>query len=580
MSDALGNLYAIVAARPADFVIGRRRGEVVRSDQFLRRIAAWHGLLQGRAGRNFALYLDDSIEFGAALIGAWQAGKTIWLTADTLAASVQSLKDSVDGFLGDFPAECAPLAPGSDEEFATFEATAIARDFAAMVVYTSGTTGAAQAIPKMLSQLASEVATLESVFGPTVGDADTIATVSHQHIYGLLFRVLWPLAAGRAIVAHSLNFPEELAEALALRPCVLIASPAHLKRLPDHLDWSGATASVRAVFSSGGPLPPEVAHATGRLLGKVPIEVYGSSETGGIAWRQRSADADESWLPFPRIEWSIPDGDGDDESLLEIRSPYLADANWLRLADRAQAHGAGRFLLNGRGDRIVKIEEKRISLDAIESLLAASPLVTAVRIVLCDEMPGQRQQLAAFVVASEQGRQLLSAAGKLALNRQLRALLTGTVEPVAYPRRWRYLDQMPFNAQGKTTRAMLLSLLDARPREPQLRIIESDGHKLKLEVSVPVDLFYFDGHFPGRPILPGVVQVDWAIAIGRRHFPLPPQFVGINALKFQHVIQPGNVVTLELGHDSEKNSLNFRYLSPLGQHASGRVLFAAAHSQE
>lgn len=578
MSESLGNLYAILAARPADFVIGRRRGEVVRGDQFLRRIAAWHGLLQGRAGRNFALYLDDSIEFGAAMIGAWQTGKTVWLTADTLAANIQSLKKSVDGFLGDFPAECAPLTPVTDREIPAFEATVIAGDFSAMVVHTSGTTGAAQAIPKMLSQLASEVATLESVFGPVIGDADTIATVSHQHIYGLLFRVLWPLAAGRAIHAHNQNFPEELAEALALRPCVLIASPAHLKRLPDHLDWSGAAACVRAVFSSGGPLPPEVAYATGRLLGQVPIEVYGSSETGGIAWRQRTASTDESWLPFPRIEWRI--ADGNDESLLEIRSPYLADANWLRLADRAQAHGAGRFLLKGRGDRIAKIEEKRISLDAIESLLAASPLVTAVRIVLCDEVPGQRQQLAAFVVASEQGRQLLSAAGKLALNRQLRALLTGTVEPVACPRRWRYLDHMPFNAQGKTTHAMLLSLLDDRPREPQLRIIERDGHKLKLEISVPVDLFYFDGHFPGRPILPGVVQVDWAIAIGRRHFPLPPQFAGINALKFQRVIQPGNVVTLELVHDSEKNSLHFRYLSPLGQHASGRVLFAAARSQE
>jgi len=231
MSEPLGNLYATLAARAADSVIGWRHGAALCNAEFLQCIAAWHGLLQHRAGKNYALYLDDSIEFGAALIGAWQAGKTVWLTADTLDASIESLKDSVDGFLGEFPPECAPLTPRIDEGTQSVDAAAVDGDFAALVVHTSGTTGAAQAIPKRLAQLSNEVATLEKSFGRAIGDADVIATVSHQHIYGLLFRVLWPLAAGRAIHAQSQNFPEELAEALALRSCVLIASPAHLKRL-------------------------------------------------------------------------------------------------------------------------------------------------------------------------------------------------------------------------------------------------------------------------------------------------------------------------------------------------------------
>jgi 3-hydroxymyristoyl/3-hydroxydecanoyl-(acyl carrier protein) dehydratase len=199
-----------------------------------------------------------------------------------------------------------------------------------------------------------------------------------------------------------------------------------------------------------------------------------------------------------------------------------------------------------------------------------------VRIVVCDEIPGQRQQLAAFVVASAQGRRFLSDTGKLAFNRNLRALLVGMIEPIAYPRRWRYLEQMPINAQGKTTRAMLLALLDARPREPQWQIVEQSERQVKLEVTIPEDLFYFEGHFPQSPILPGVVQLDWAIAVGRRHFVMPPCFRAAAALKFQHVVQPGNVITLELAHEPEKNSLNFKYLSAQGQHSSGRLLFAAA----
>lgn len=569
MPDTLVNLPLIVASRPAELVVGWRDDRAVCNAEFLLRTAAWRALLQRTTGRNFALYLDDSIEFGAALLGAWQAGKTIWLTADTLAASCAAL--AVDGFLGEFAPEWQPLLPSADDEKNSgqcYDCVPLEEDFAALVVHTSGTTGTAQAIPKRLSQLSSEVATLESLFGATLGDATIVATVSHQHIYGLLFKVLWPLTAGRAMHACIQNFPEELLKLMARNSCVLIASPAYLKRLPDHLAWSGV-AGLRAVFSSGGPLSAEVAQHTGKLLGRIPVEIYGSSETGGIAWRQRSTVSDESWLPLPRVAWRITV----DEHLLEVRSPHLADDDWLRMADCALAHGDERFLLNGRSDRIVKIEEKRISLNAIETLLAASELVSTVRVLVCEEVPGQRQRLAAFVMLSRQGRDVLNGAGKRALNQHLRDLLLDTIEPVAWPRRWRYLEQMPTDAQGKTTRALLLAMLDERPRLPHMQVLARADLRVELSINVPANLLYFDGHFSQAPILPGVVQVDWAIAYGRQYFDLPPRFQAINALKFQHVIQPDRAITLELIHDTQKNSLNFRYFSASGAHASGRILF-------
>lgn len=570
MSDSLLNLHQLLAQRPAGYITGWRDGAAVSNDVFLRRVYAWHALLQRSDGKNFALYLDDSIEFAAALLGAWHAGKTIWLTADTMIASCTALEQAVDGFLGEFPAQWSPMRAAETTDENPFPAIALNADLPALVVHTSGTTGAAQAIPKKLSQLSSEVITLEASFGEMLGDASIVATVSHQHIYGLLFKVLWPLWAGRAIHARSQNFPEELAQLMSQRPCALIASPAHLKRLPEHLAWSDVTA-LRAVFSSGGPLSLEGAQTTAQILGQVPVEVYGSSETGGIAWRQRSAGASESWLPMRDVEWRITPDDG----LLQVRSPHLPDTEWFSLADRAQAEGSSRFVLNGRSDRIAKIEEKRISLNAIEALLLASPHVSEVNIVVCDEVPGQRQRLAAFIVLSEQGKSVLADKGKLALNHQLRDLLVGNIEPVAIPRRWRYLEQMPVNAQGKTTRALLLSLLDTRPRVPQLRLLAQEEKRIELEVIVPPDLYYFDGHFPEAPILPGVVQLDWAISCGRQYFDLPLHFQGVNALKFQHVIQANQPVTLELLHDTQKNSLNFRYYSPHGQHASGRIMFAA-----
>ncbi|KQZ28174.1 AMP-binding protein [Duganella sp. Root1480D1] len=575
MSDRIENLYAAIAARPADALAGWRAGQGVDNAQLLARVRDWHALLRAQAGSNFALFLEDSIEFAAALLGAWHAGKTIWLSADTLPASCAALRGAVDGFLGEFPASLAPLqaaAAGAMAKEAAF--AALDPDMPALVVFTSGSTGAAQAIPKKLSQIASEVATLEELFGARAGNAAVLATVSHQHIYGLLFKVLWPLACGRAVHAASIVYPEELLPAMAAGPCLLVASPAHLKRLPVHLDWSAAAAMLRGVFSSGGPLVADAALATGALLGQVPVEVYGSSETGGVAWRQRRDIGDDAWLPFPTVAWRVHEED----ATLAVRSPHLADDNWLALADRVAATDGG-FRLLGRSDRIVKIEEKRVSLDAMEAALLACGLAAEARVALCDPVPGERQRLAAFVVPSAEGRALLDQQGKQALNARLRAVLAGVVDAVALPRRWRYLDQMPVNAQGKLTLAALLALPgDERPRFPLVRELESEAGRVLLEITAPARLLYFDGHFDVAPILPGVVQVEWAIHYGRQYFPLPPQFKGLNQLKFQQVISPEKPVHLELAYDAAKHSLRFSYSSTMGQHSSGRIMLGGSHA--
>lgn len=567
----LASLAQAVSRRPPAMRAGWRDGACVTHGQLAARMADWAGFLARLPGRQVALYLDDSLEFGAALLGAWQAGKTVWLTADVLPASCAALAAHVDAFLGQFPPEHAPsMAPAGSGAQPCWRVLDDA--FPALVVHTSGSTGAAQSIPKKLSQLGSEVATLERLFGHHAAGAAVLATVTHQHIYGLLFKVLWPLAAGRPVHAHSVAFPEQLAALLAQGPCVLAASPAHLKRLPDHLDWRAAGMQLRAVFSSGGPLPFDSALAAGALLGKVPLEIYGSSETGGVAWRQRSAAApdDDSWLAFPGVAWRLDDGDA-----LQVRSAHLADDGWLPLADRARLADGDRFVLLGRSDRIVKIEEKRISLSAIEAALLATPLVAEARVVLCEAPPGERQKVAAFVVCSAAGRALLAADGKLALNRQLRQALHGQLEAVAMPRRWRYLEQLPINAQGKTTQALLLALLApaAKPRLPEVRALEGSGSAVTLALFVPANLFYFDGHFDGAPLLPGVVQVDWARHFARLHLALPARFRAMHALKFQQPVLPGSALRLELHYDAPKNSLQFRYVSDAGQHASGRLLF-------
>lgn len=112
------------------------------------------------------------------------------------------------------------------------------------------------------------------------------------------------------------------------------------------------------------------------------------------------------------------------------------------------------------------------------------------------------------------------------------------------------------------------------PTKPVLLGVErpADG-QLQLRFSLPPDLFYFQGHFPEAPILPGVAQIDWAVACAKEYLPLKGDFAGLKALKFQLPLLPGAEFQLELDHKPEKNSAAFRFLSAKGRHSSGTLLF-------
>ena len=589
--------------------VASRAGAALSQADFAAQAAAWRDLLIEQPGARWALFVEDTFDFAAALFGAWHAGKTVIVPGDMQDDTVARLRAASDGFLGDLPGALARPAPALESPtFAPLD-----RATAQLIVYTSGTNGEPLAIPKKLAQLDAEVHALEGRFGALcdtglapvnlapetvaagdavpgldrdadVGPAPTVwATVTHQHIYGLLFRVLWPLAAGRPFAAERLVFNEEIAQRIDA-PAVLVASPAHLRRLPDALDWSAPRAHLRAVFSSGGPLPPEAAESTLALLGVAPVEVYGSSETGGVAWRQRARHGD-TWQPLPGIEFRVEEGE------LEVRSPHLPDLAWWRTSDRATPAGDGMdgFELHGRADRIVKIEEKRVSLTALEQRLAASDDVAEARVLmLSDEravvdvagaVVAHAVRPAVVAALTEAGRAKLQRVGKPALVAELRALLAAAVDRVALPRRWRFVDALPVNAQGKSTEALLGALFAPaaalRPT-PEWRLSEAT-HALAAIALAP-ELVVFDGHFPGSPILPGVAQVDWAIAFARERFAMPPRFVRMDGLKFSQPALPGMRLDLDLQWNAATATLQFEYRSEAGRHSGGRIVFAEAET--
>jgi 3-hydroxymyristoyl/3-hydroxydecanoyl-(acyl carrier protein) dehydratase len=111
-------------------------------------------------------------------------------------------------------------------------------------------------------------------------------------------------------------------------------------------------------------------------------------------------------------------------------------------------------------------------------------------------------------------------------------------------------------------------------KDPEILSNASEGpEKARLKLRLPADLLYFKGHFPSAPILPGVVQIDWAIRFAQSQFKIQGEFKGMEALKFQQVLQPGEEPELELEFKPAKNSVFFRYVSARGRHSSGSILF-------
>ncbi len=494
------------------------------------------------------------------MFGAWDAGKTIYLPADKLDATLQSLAAQVDGFAGGFPnaLQADPIASAAISSSSETTWNDLDPETIRLVLYTSGSSGDPVAIAKNLRQLDSEIATLESRFGSFVGDTVVHGTVSHQHIYGLLFRVLWPLAASRTFATHRLEYPEQIAALDPLQPAVLIASPALLKRLPESIDWSNASAALRVVFSSGGPLPAQARAAADRLWMQSVIEVFGSTETGGIATRSGS---DGPWRPLPGVECRV------EESTLYVRSQHLAEAGWFQTGDRACLREGG-FELLGRSDRLVKLEERRVSLDAIEAALNADERIDEARVLV---LAGQRERIGAVLVLSGTGHEMLSSAARKILIDRLRDGLRPQIEAIAIPRYWRFVDAMPANAQGKTTHRQLADLFAGRPLP---RWQECSADAARLLINVTSDLAVFDGHFPDIAILPGVAMIDWVIHWGRDAFAISQPFLRMEALKFQQLVRPDAQLQLNMSWRAETEILQFSFRSAHGAHASGRIVFA------
>jgi acyl-coenzyme A synthetase/AMP-(fatty) acid ligase len=511
-----------------------------------------------------AIFCEDSYEFSLLFFAAMSCCEVVVIPANNKRFTQQKLGEQT-------------LLLGSWEDSSAFsinipdqcreELSAPSYFDAAIQLFTSGTSGEPQTVDKTLYQLLNEVKAHNLKWSPRVANTTTLASVSHQHIYGLLFKLLWPLASGRRFVSKTyVDIVGLLQDAHKWGPAVWVASPAQLSRRISSWPWELGKSLVD-IFSSGGPLLEVDAKAIDQLCGIQPIEVYGSTETGGIAWRNQLRQ--KSWSPLKGVNIAK-----NSNGLLKVSSPWLPKE--FICQDKVQISTDGMFELKGRADRIVKIEEKRISLTQVESLLDGSSYIVKANALVLER---KRKIVAAVATLTESGKELLQKKGKASLVRKLRETLAKDLDGVAVPRSWRFVNEIPTNLQGKITRDLLMQLFDEIPAAMVPQIISSEilDNTRQVNFTVNDDLPCLDGHFEGSPVVPGVVQLDWAMHFGRPIVKAGSTFTQMEVIKFKQLMMPGDAVTLSLEFSQEKNKLNYSFRNTQDgniEYSSGRLCFS------
>ena len=414
---------------------------------FLEGTAILRRRIESASGENWLLYCEDGWFFLLALTALLQCKKEVMLTANIGPGYIEEIK-------GDAPFLTDQVFPENENMDNTFhvptllsektengildEIPAISSEESYVVFYTSGTTGKPKPVRQRLKEFEIDNHFILLKWGEEFYRRKLCTTVSQHHIYGFLFSILLPFTAGVPFRTKMIEFPEEFGK-LSDTEYMIITVPAFLKRAVEIETPLTLRLKSPYILVSGGLLMPDVAQKVNEVFGVWPLEMYGSTETSGIAWRQSCNGVE--WLPFDNAELWV-----NEYNCLCVRSAYIKDPAGFETSDLVKFLPNGHFILMGRLESLVKVEEKRVSLTEMESRITQSGLASGACVIPLED---KRQYLAAALVFNAEGKEKFGGLEKNEINAFWREYLLQYFENVLVPKKWRYLDALPLDAQGK-----------------------------------------------------------------------------------------------------------------------------------
>lgn len=236
-----------------------------------------------------------------------------------------------------------------------------------LLFFTSGSSGFPVGAFKTRENLTKEVSVLKELV-TRKEIKKVVVTVPFVHIYGVLAGLLLPMSLGDVKLVVKEDFlPYELIEEAKDGKTLVITTPVFIKALGKLSESVDLSSDI--FISSTGPLSVEDAEVFEGIYGATLMQLFGSTETGGIAYKLSKST---KWIPLKYADVKTYD------ERLGVSSPfiskYLLDGSIKELAQPFKTEDiieidAEGFTLLGRSNKIIKIAGKRISALAIEALL-------------------------------------------------------------------------------------------------------------------------------------------------------------------------------------------------------------------
>ncbi|NUS16560.1 MAG: AMP-binding protein [Streptomyces sp.] len=399
----------------------------------------------------FAVRATASLETVAAVVGGLLAGvPVVPLAPDAGPAESEHI-------LRDSGAEIVPVDFAERASFTPEPGTAAATPYgnAALVLYTSGTTGPPKGVLVSRAAIAADLDALAEAWQWTADDT-LVHGLPLFHVHGLVLGVLGALRTGSRLVHTGRPTPEAYA---AAGGSLYFGVPTVWHRVVRDEEAARALAGARLLVSGSAPLPAPVFRGLHALSGHEPVERYGMTETlitvSARAAGVRSPGA--VGTPVAGIATRIAESaDGIGE--LQVQGPTLFDGylgrpeataasytedGWFRTGDIAAVDEDGTHRIVGRASTdLIKSGGYRIGAGEVESALLDHPAVREAAVVGAPH-PDLGQQIVAYVVADgvSAGELTEFVAARLSVHKR--------------PRTVRFLAELPRNAMGKPQKRLL-----------------------------------------------------------------------------------------------------------------------------
>lgn len=389
---------------------------------------------------------------------------------------------------------------------------------------TSGSTGEPVLIKKYIRQMINEAECLKDFLCFQPESKSVCSIVPHHHMYGLTFAVFLPIVNRFPIIEQS-PVLENLSQ---FTENILVTSPEFLKKLILYNKniTKNAVKNIELIITAGSALDEKTRNALKDITNAKVLNIYGSTETGVIA-----CDLGEGFRLFKSVK--VLNNNGVNEVTSNWSDKYILNDELKVTNDRLEIYG--------RSDRVVKIADKRFSLDMIEKYVKQSDLIYDAYGYVIDNRIG------VLISLSENGRAAFRNTGKKGIIEDIEKYthnMFGT-----NIRHYKIVSNIYRNSNGKLIKKENDMLVSEKYQiEFKQEKVEKtqDGICALFSALISDDIFYLPAHFYSFPLIPGFIELDHIIKLAEKFGYDYTKINKITNLKFSSFIRPYDKITVEL----------------------------------